>query len=732
MGVKRSNKQLFRMIQVMVIIGTLVTANVLFTMVTKTHIWSGHTVLDDRIQKSIVTTNVAAKRGTIYDRNNQIIAQEVKAYTIVAYLDESYADADGNPDYVKNARTTAKKLKTVLKDIDANTVQSIIENAQEAGKTQTELGMGTKRLDKETKKKIEKLDLPGIHFVDTTNRDYPDTPFASSLVGFAAFDEDKQEIDGKMGLEQTLNKQLSGEDGMVQYQKTVTGDVLPGTTKILKQSTNGNDVVLTIDANLQMTVENAMKQTMEQNNAEKAWCIVMEPKTGKILAWASYPTFDQNEHDKIESYIDNISTSQYEPGSVMKPFTFATAIDTGVYPDEDTTFRAGSFNYGYDPETKKIIRQASGTNTGYPVIYDALQEDFGTINFDTALAYSSNVGICELLSNYINYKQYKRYVENFGFYQYTDIPYVDEAQGVNNIDVEFPINYLTSGFGQGSSITVLQLCQAYTAIFNDGKMMRPYVVDSIIDTDTNEVLKKYEPKEVGTPISEETADHVSELMSHVLDAGASGEKFQMDGVDMIAKTGTGQIYNEETGTYDEERYTSSIMAAAPQDSPQVMVYWGMVSTNYLEYSAEPFQDIMHAALIAQGVSGSNENGNDQNYEKWESYEMPSLVNHSMTYAEQQLDGKKVKVVKIGEGSNVIDQYPLRGTVVNSNDRVFLVTNDTSIKMPDMTGWTRKDLTAFWQLTGISIQTDGYGKVVSQNQNVGNTITKDTVIEVKLE
>jgi penicillin-binding protein 2B len=201
---------------------------------------------------------------------------------------------------------------------------------------------------------------------------------------------------------------------------------------------------------------------------------------------------------------------------------------------------------------------------------------------------------------------------------------------------------------------------------------------------------------------------------------------------MIAKTGTGQIYNEETGTYDEERYTSSIMAAAPQDSPQVMVYWGMVSTNYLEYSAEPFQDIMHAALIAQGVSGSNDNDNDQNYEKWETYEMPSLVNHSMTYAEQQLDGKKVKVVKIGEGSNVIDQYPLRGTVVNSNDRVFLVTNDTSIKMPDMTGWTRKDLTAFWQLTGISIQTDGYGKVVSQNQNVGNTITKDTVIEVKLE
>ena len=257
----------------------------------------------------------------------------------------------------------------------------------------------------------------------------------------------------------------------------------------------------------------------------------------------------------------------------MKPFTYATAIDTNVYP-YNKTYVSYQFWYDYDVNTGKITRLPIGTNSPYPYIADALDENFGTISFDQGLAYSSNVAICELLANYINYSQYSKYLDAFGFFQKVDTPYVDQSLGVKNIGL--PTDYLSTGFGQASSITVLQLCQAYTAIFNDGTMVRPYVIDSIVDSDTGKVEKKYKKKAVGTPISSTTAKEVQELMSHVTDDGASGARFKVDGVDLLMKTGTGQIYNTDLGKYDSDYHTSSIMAAAPANDPKIMVYYGLV------------------------------------------------------------------------------------------------------------------------------------------------------------
>lgn len=729
LSVRRSNRQLYRMIQVMSIIGTLVIANVLFTMVTKTHIWSQENVLNSKISSSIVDTEVEAKRGTIYDRNHQVIAQEVDAWTIVAYLDESVVDENGDPDYVKDAEKTAEKLCEVLEDAKESNVEKILEKAMDQGLTQTELGTGTKRLDEETMEKVKDLDLPGIDFIETTNRYYPTTPYSSTMVGFAAYDEDEQKIVGKMGLEQTMNDVLAGEDGHVQYQQTVDGSILPGTTTVYKEAVDGDNVVLTLDSSLQSVVEKAMEETIENNRATSAWAVVMEVKTGKILAWASYPTYDQNEHKEIPSYTDAVSSMVYEPGSVMKPFTYATAIDTGTFP-YNTMYRAGSFEYGYDAANNKINR-VNGVNTGYPTIYDAQGNDYGTLTFEDGLALSSNVGICELLANYMNYDSLGKYLDRFGFFQETGIPYISEQTGTKNIDV--PMDYLRTGFGQSSSITVLQLMQAYSAIFNDGVMVRPYVVDSIEDAKTGEVKKQYSTKAKGTPISKETANKVTEMMKHVLDEGMSGERFAIDGVSMAAKTGTGEIYNVEQGKYDTVNYTSSVMAAAPAEDPKIMVYWGMIGPNYEAYSAKQFQDIMRAALIAYGVSSeTKESDKTQAEEKWETYTMPNLVNHSVSYAGSKTENWKCQMVYIGGGSTILRQYPQAGSTISSQDRVFLLTDGNAITMPDMTGWTRKDITAFWELTGIQIQTDGYGVVTSQSVEPETPISTDTAISVTME
>lgn len=729
LSVRRSNRQLYRMIQVMSIIGTLVIANVLFTMVTKTHIWSQENVLNSKISSSIVDTEVEAKRGTIYDRNHQVIAQEVDAWTIVAYLDESVVDENGDPDYVKDAEKTAEKLCEVLEDAKESNVEKILEKAMDQGLTQTELGTGTKRLDEETMEKVKDLDLPGIDFIETTNRYYPTTPYSSTMVGFAAYDEDEQKIVGKMGLEQTMNDVLAGEDGHVQYQQTVDGSILPGTTTVYKEAVDGDNVVLTLDSSLQSVVEKAMEETIENNRATSAWAVVMEVETGKILAWASYPTYDQNEHKEIPSYTDAVSSMVYEPGSVMKPFTYATAIDTGTLP-YNTMYRAGSFEYGYDAANNKINR-VNGVNTGYPTIYDAQGNDYGTLTFEDGLALSSNVGICELLANYMNYDSLGKYLDRFGFFQETGIPYISEQTGTKNIDV--PMDYLRTGFGQSSSITVLQLMQAYSAIFNDGVMVRPYVVDSIEDAKTGGVKKQYSTKAKGTPISKETANKVTEMMKHVLDEGMSGERFAIDGVSMAAKTGTGEIYNVEQGKYDTVNYTSSVMAAAPAEDPKIMVYWGMIGPNYEAYSAKQFQDIMRAALIAYGVSSeTKESDKTQEEEKWETYTMPNLVNHSVSYAGSKTENWKCQMVYIGGGSTILRQYPPAGSTISSQDRVFLLTDGNAITMPDMTGWTRKDITAFWELTGIQIQTDGYGVVTSQSVEPETPISTDTAISVTME
>ncbi|EOS60455.1 hypothetical protein C815_01317 [Firmicutes bacterium M10-2] len=728
MSVKQTNHKIRIIFIVMICVSSVMIANILYTMTTHQHLWSQQDVLDSQIRSSIVNTTVEADRGKIYDRNGNVIAQEIPAYTVVAYLDDSLVDENGDPDYVSDPQKTAKALKKILPDIDENQVKSILKNAIGNDLVQTELGGGTKRLDKEVMEEIRKANIPGIDFVEATKREYPSSPFASNLIGFAAYDEDEQRIAGKIGLEQTLDEYLSGQDGQVQYQQRVNGNLLPGTLNVYKEAVDGDDVILTIDSNLQSIVEAQLQKTMTENNAIDAWAIVVEVETGKILAWGNYPTFDQNHPTDIPNYLNDITQMNLEPGSVMKPFVYATAIDTGVYP-EGQSYTAGSFTYTQD-DAGKIIRVANGTNTGYPVINDALGENFGVITFEQGLAFSSNIAICELLANYVNYNQFSTYLDKFGFYEYVDIPYVAEEKGKKNI--ETASDYLSTGFGQASSLTILQLVQAYTAIFNDGKMMRPYVVEEIVNPHTGDVVEKFEPEVVGEPISAETAAKVRELMAGVMADGATGDRFKIDGVDIIGKTGTGEIYNEDTHEYDKNVYTSSVMGAAPGNDPKIMVYWGMKSANYIGYSAEPFQTIMQAALIANAVNGTSQNQAPAEGDTWATYTMPSLVNHSLDYANSKMGDKNVKLIVIGDGNTVIDQFAKEGQTVYSYDRVFLLTNGNEITMPDMTGWTRKDITAFWQLTGIGIQTSGYGKVTAQNIEAGTPINTDSDVQVTLE
>ena len=482
-----------------------------------------------------------------------------------------------------------------------------------------------------------------------------------------------------------------------------------------------------MDRNVQLTLQSALEKTQKETNARRAWGIVMEVDTGKVLGWSSLPSYNLEKLD-IKDYLDVNSMYLYEPGSVMKGITYAAAIDSGVYPFNQE-YRAGTFYYR--SEGDKIIRTNSYESGLYPPIFDAMQRDYGVLTFDDGFARSSNIAICELLANHLNPKVYLEYIKKFGFLNKVDMDYVDNEEG--GIQFEKAIEILNTGFGQGVSVTALQMAQAYTAIFNDGEMVVPYVVDRIVDSETKEVIKQYEKKVAGNPIKKETSEYMRKLMRRVVEdeIGTAHYRYDMTDVDVIAKTGTGQII--ENGVYGNT-YTSSVMAAAPGDDPKVMIYYCFESKEYLNYTGDPFKEVMKAALVACNITGEDivEDEEPKNIEEWNEYEVPSYMNHSLDYALSKLEKMNVQVVVIGDGEYITAQYPNPQEQILSGNKVYLYTSGTTISMPSFNGWTIKELNIYSVLTGIKIEMSGSGIVKSQNIAKDTKINKDTIIKVKLE
>lgn len=721
MNTRRSNRSLVVISIFMGIIGVVIISNVLFTMVTHKHFRTGIDI--SAFKKPENSAVLKSKRGTIYDRSGEVIASDENTYNLIAILSKTRKGIKNKPAYIQDITKTARLIAPIV-GMKEETMEKGLQDAQKKNQYQTEFP-ATKNLSKNQKEKIEALDLPGITFEETVKRDYPTGKFASHLIGYAQYDETTGQMEGKMGLEGALNSYLEGKNGLEVFQADSKGNILPGTKYTKSYAKDGNNVVLTLDHNVQQTLQNSLDTTVNKvYGGRRGWGIVMEVDTGKILGWASSPEFDLNKRD-VKDYLDLPADYLYEPGSVMKGITYSAAIDSGNYP-YNKTFKAGKFYYTEDSKGK-IHRVAPAPNL--PHIQDADSEDLGSLTFDQGFARSSNIGICELLTNYMQPEIYQDYVKKFGFLKKVDIPYVPNEAG--SMSFKYAIDKLSTGFGQAINISALQMVQAYSAILNDGKMMRPYVVDRIEDANSNKIIKQYNPKQVGTPISEKTSEYLKKLMRSVVTDG-TGKAYNMKDVKVIAKTGTGQIANQPGG-YGGSLYTSSVLMAAPADYPKVMVYYAFEGKDYLNYSREPMKEVMRAALVAANIAGDTESSsNKKTTKEWKEYTMPSLLNHTLEYANEKLKGKEINKVIIGNGNSIVKQYPDEKQTIVSNQNIFLLTDGTTLTMPDMKDWTKKDITAFWDMTHIAVEMDGTGKVISQNIKAGKTIDKDTDIKVKME
>ena len=646
---------------------------------------------------SIATTEetLYANRGNIYDVNGEMLATTVNAYTVIAYLDESRTTDAENPRHVVDKEATAAALAPLLEMSEERILELLNKDVY-----QVELGPGGRGITEVLKRAIEELELPGIDFIsDSKKRYYSNSTFASYIIGYAKENEEGKLV-GELGIEGYYDDLLSGTNGYTQYLKYTSSNYkIPNTPEETVEAVDGSDIYLTIDFDIQYIAENAVKEFQDTYKTEWAIFTVMDADTGAIVASATSPNFNPNDTNTITSYMNPLVSYQYEPGSVMKIFSFASAIEEGLY-DGDELYESGSIQV--DSET---------------VIND-VDKTWGTISFDTGFAYSSNVAATTLAFRLLEYgeKKLPDYYDALGFGKKTGIELANEVSG--DMEVVYKSELANSSFGQGISVTPIQMLQALSSMTNDGNIIKPYIVDKIVNSEGNIT---YEGKRtvVNNVYSSQTVEKMHELMHKMIYEGLS-TAWQIEGLSLMGKTGTAQIASPNggylTGEYDTIRSFAGIF---PEEDPEYIVY---VAARKVEGNSVKFANVVTSAIeeIAKHAKLTSETKETDlskviNIENYLSKDISSVTT--------MLENQKLNIVVIGNGKYITNQYPLKNGTVLENGKLFLVTNGTELKMPNMTGWSLSDVKNYCNLIGLNLEYKGYGYVLTQS------LAQDTVLDV---
>lgn len=671
------------------------------------------------LNRNTISGILPASRGNIYDSSGTILAQNVSSYTVIAYLDESRTGNSKTPLHVVDKETTAKKLAEVLGK-DEDDLLYLLKTFSEQGKYQVELAHGITEMNKEA---IENLNLPGIDFVENYKRYYPNGDFASYVIGYAKTNENVEtdedgytkvtyEIDGELGIEAKYNDLLKGKDGYLSYQSDRFGYKIPDTKETRIEATNGANIYLTLDSNIQRFLETAVKAVNSEYKPDWMMITVMDAKTGDILGTASTPSFDPNIRD-ITNYESPLVTYLYEPGSTMKTYTYMCAIEKGTY-DGSATYESGSI----EVEGTKI----SDWNGG---------RGWGTVTYDKGYEYSSNVAITNILQKFIDKDDLKSCLESYGFGSYTNIELPREMLG--NIEFNYPVEVAAAGFGQGITTTAIQHLRALSMISNEGRMLSPHIVDKIIDPNTGKTIYESKTEQSDQVVSVSTVNKIRELMYNTVngtDVGTTGSAYKTDSTVVIGKTGTAQIYDNETGGYlkDSNGYIYSFSGMFPASDPQYIIYAAIKRPNVGSSSVLAKQVKSVIENIVKYRNLQDDTGKNTNVK---SLTVESYKNKKIDEVIQSLEDYKLNIIKMGSGDYIIDQYPLKGEKIISGDKFFIKTNSDTYTMPSIIGWSKKDVQTLCNMLDISCTFNGYGYVTSQSIKEGTTLNNDLKLDVAL-
>lgn len=651
---------------------------------------------------------VKAKRGTIYDRNGVALAEDASSYSIKAILSKTYTSGDKKL-YVeeKNFDKIAEILHKNL-SIDKKDALNILEDGAKKELYQVEFGSYGKNISQETKQNIEadmkKEGVAGLYFVDHQARMYPNGVFSSHFIGYAVPDKDENGLVGKLGLESAYNDILSGKDGKIIYQKDNFQNPLPGTVAEEEKAVDGQDIYTTLDSRLQSYLETLMDQVNEEYQPEELTAVLMKAKTGEILAMGQRPTFNPETMEGLTGkdaiWRNFLVQDSYEPGSTMKVFTTAAAIEEGEF-NENETFQSGKIQ----------VEDAT--------INDHDFGEKGVLTMRQALSWSSNVGMV-ILEQRLGGRWYN-YLQKLGFGQSTHSGLDDEVNGA--LPTSNIVDRAMSAYGQAVGVTNFQMMKAFTSIANNGTMIQPRYISKVVDPQTGEE-RITQTEVLGQPFSKETTEKVREYMRDVVESenyGSAYGVYSVPGYNVSAKTGTAQIASD-TGGYQtgDTAYLYSIVEMVPSEDPDYVLYLTMKHPK--TYDRMALAKIANP-LMKRAMDFKETEEDSDTETKTEKVSVADYRNLEADVAAADAQKSGLQPVVIGNGKKVQKQSTANGDQLISGEKLILYTGGDKL-MPDVTGWSKADIMKLGKILGIEVSFDGDGYCVKQELAPYEKITED--------
>ncbi|MDD2365566.1 MAG: penicillin-binding protein [Desulfuromonadaceae bacterium] len=591
-------------------------------------------------------------RGSILDCNGTTLAESI-------HMDSCYAE----PRRIKDVAGTAAILAPVLGISKKELTETLSVDKS--------FIWVARWLTPDNASRVRNMKLPGIGFAPETKRFYPNMEIAAHVIGFTGSDPN-----GLEGIELKYDSTIMGNTGYMITERDALGRNIAVKSTVIKNPSPGKSVILTLDKTIQFIAEKELAKAVTESNAKSGMALVMEPETGKVLAMANYPTFNPNSYSRysLPQLRNHVVTDSFEPGSTFKIFTIAAAVDTGLVRPTDV--------YNCENGVYKI----SGRT-----IHD--DHPHSRLSVSEVIKYSSNIGTAKIASKLGDGKM-TRYLRNFGFGGRTGIDLPGESTG-NLRQRLYGIDLATISFGQGVSLSTIQLVSAMSAIANGGNLMKPYLVERIMNEDGTEV-QHFEPQLVRRVISAETAAKVSKMMETVTAKGGTGTNAAVEGYRVAGKTGTAQKVDQVTRTYSLTKRIGSFVGFVPAENPKLTIaviidepqgnkYGGVVAApafrniarNSLAYlKVQPTMPIDRSAKPPEESDSEDTDESETTSERdfVENLDvngaMPNFRGMSMRQVLQVMEERGINIRLIGSG-RAVEQSPIPGQQIRGSGKVWI-------------------------------------------------------------
>ncbi len=580
-----------------------------------------------------------AARGKIYDSQQKVLVDNLTTSSLIIV-----------PSQIQDAVNTAYQLANILECSQETLLEKIQKNVS-VERIQPE----GRQLTEEKAYQIDRLKLPGVYLVQDTLRYYPYKNYLAQTLGFVGIDNQ-----GLVGLELMYDEYLSGVNGSINYYMNAKSQNLNIYPADYIYPTNGMDIELTIDTRVQDVVERELNNAYATYNPESILCLAMDPRNGKILAISSKPDFDPNDYQNADSDIYNRNLpiwKSYEPGSTFKIITFSSALNENLFDMDEDTY----YDKGYEIVGGARIKSWKKGGHGLQTFREVLQN-------------SSNPGFVEIGRRLGKDKLYQ-YVQDFGLTEKTGVDLIGESKGIMFSYENFnEVEQATVAFGQGISITPIQLVRAVCACVNGGYLYQPYIVNKIYDNQTHEVIVENEPTLIRLVITEETSLKMRDALETVVMDGG-GKNAYIDGYRIGGKTGTAQRAID--GTYAGNGYILSFIGIAPIDDPQIVLYIAMDNPkNCVQYGGTTVAPIARKMFVdilpALGIEKVSEQ-REKAY-VWTDVKTYTVENY-VGLTKDQVKSENYGFEFLGEGDYVIDQLPRVGDKIEEGSKVKIQLGD---------------------------------------------------------